>query len=455
MKSVRHQLLAGLLWSALATAAAAGLVLYRQAHHEATELADLQLRQMADGLPARLTSQLERPVPGEPEEALFVQVWDMQGRALYRSDGAPPLAPQDTGFHTLNAGGGDWRVYTARGPRRLVQVAQADSVRAVLAWHLTWRIIWPLLLFVPFFGLLVYSVVGRALRPLERLALAVAGRSPTSLQPLAADVLSPELQPIVAALNDLFERIEQAMATQRQFVADAAHELRSPLTALKLQLQLVERAGDDTARAAAVGKLHQRLDRASHLVRQMLTLARHEAEQAAAPLLPVELRRLAEGAVADHAAAAELRGIDLGLASAARGGLVLGRVDGLAVLLGNLVDNAVRYTGPGGQVDVVVGHEQGRVVLRVSDNGPGVAPAERGRLFDRFYRPEGNQVWGCGLGLAIVKNIADLHGAEIVLATGLHGRGLSVSVVFPPLPPGGPGPSDTARPAERPPLTVA
>ena len=444
MKSVRHQLLAGLLWSALATAAAAGLVLYRQAHHEATELADLQLRQMADGLPARLTSQLERPVPGEPEEALFVQVWDMQGRALYRSDGAPPLAPQDTGFHTLNAGGGDWRVYTARGAQRLVQVAQADAVRSQLALHLTWRIIWPLLLFVPFFALLVVTVVGRALRPLERLAQAVAGRSPTSLQPLVSDGLSPELQPIVSALNELFGRIELAMVTQRRFVADAAHELRSPLTALKLQLQLVERAGSDGARAAAVGKLHERLDRASHLVRQMLTLARHEAEQAALPLVPVVLHRLAQSVVADHAAAAELRRIDLGLDGATQA-TVAGNADGLAVLLGNLIDNAVRYTQPGGRVDVQVGLAAGRPLLRVSDDGPGVPVAGRDRLFDRFYRLEGNAVWGCGLGLSIVKNIADLHGAEIQLDHGLAGRGFSVTVLFPAPPPAQRGGMDTVN----------
>jgi two-component system OmpR family sensor kinase len=431
MRSIRQQLLIGLAGAGLVTALAAGAVLYRQAHHEATELADLQLRQMADGLPLQLGAHLELPEPGEPEEVLFVQIWDDQGLRLYQSDGAPPLPRQLPGFHSAPAGGDEWRVYTAQGKGRVVQVSQADAVRATLAFDLTWRIFWPLLLFVPFFGALVYIVVGRVLRPLERVAQAVAGRSPTSLAPLESARLSPDLQPIVGALNTLFEQIDQAMTAQRQFVADAAHELRSPLTALKLQLQLVERATDDGARGAAIGKLHERLDRASHLVRQMLTLARHDADRHREQLEPVDLHLLAQRTVTDHAAAAELRAIDLGLDAASRPVTVHGNADGLGVLLGNLVDNAARYTQAGGQVDVHVGAEQGRGLLRVSDNGPGVPAAERERLFDRFYRPEGNQAWGSGLGMSIVKNVADRHGAEIRLGAGLGGRGFSVTVLFP------------------------
>jgi two-component system OmpR family sensor kinase len=434
MRSIRQQLLIGLFWAGLVTSLAAGAVLYRQAHHEATELADLQLRQKADGLPLQLGARLEKAVPGEPGEALFVQVWDAQGGPLYQSDGTPLLPRQMAGFHDAVAGGMEWRVYTAQGQGRVVQVSQSDAVRSGLAFALTWRIIWPLMLFVPFFGVLVYVVVGRALRPLERVALAVAGRSPSALQPLEAGGLSPDLQPIVDALNTLFAQIEQAMTAQRQFVADAAHELRSPLTALKLQLQLVERADDDAARLAAIGKLHTRLDRASHLVRQMLTIARHDADRNHVRLETVDLHQLAQRAVADHAVVAELRAIDLGLDADSQPVAVHGSADGLGVLLNNLVDNAARYTPAGGQVDVHVGAEDGHVVLRVSDNGPGVPAAERERLFDRFYRPEGNQAWGSGLGLSIVKNVADRHGADIRLGDGLNGQGLSVTVVFPAAP---------------------
>jgi two-component system OmpR family sensor kinase len=219
------------------------------------------------------------------------------------------------------------------------------------------------------------------------------------------------------------------MTTQRNFVADAAHELRSPLTALKLQLQLVERATTDEARALSLAKLDERLDRTTHLVRQLLSLARHETTLAAVQRKPVDLGRLLESVVADHSTLAESRNIDLGIESPCQ--LVIDAdEDSLRVLLNNLVDNALRYTQEGGRVDLQAGHENGRPVLRVRDNGPGVPLEYRDRLFDRFFRPDGQQAWGAGLGLSIVRNIVDHHQAEIVLGDGLEGRGLSVAVIF-------------------------
>jgi two-component system OmpR family sensor kinase len=433
MRSIRWRLLLGLFWAALATGLAATAIVYQKAHREATELADLQLRQFALALPARLTPHLEAPVADEPEEVVFIRVWNARGQLEYASDGAPPFARQPaTGFASLTAGDDGWRVYSFNGTGRSVQVSQPDRVRLRLAAHLAWRVIVPLALFLPFFAGLAYVVVGHALRPLERMAQAVAGRSPSALQPLELEQMSPELQAIVAAVNTLLAQIDQAMTAQRRFVADAAHELRSPLTALKLQLQLAERATGEAARDSAFAKLHERLDRASHLVRQMLTLARHETTSGpGARLAAVDLDALARRAVSDHSALADSRGIDLGMTGEGQVVTVTGDTDGLSVMLGNLVDNAVRYTGSGGQVDVWAGISEGRPSLRVCDNGPGVAMAERGRLFDRFYRPDGNTVWGCGLGMAIVKNVADLHGAEIRLGDGLGGRGFGVLVLFP------------------------
>jgi two-component system, OmpR family, sensor kinase len=271
--------------------------------------------------------------------------------------------------------------------------------------------------------------VSRALRPLDRLAQSVVGQSATALQPIDAAALPPELQPVVLALNVLMGRFEAALAAQRTFVADAAHELRSPLTALKLQLQLVERATDDASRRTALAKMHERLARGSHLVQQLLSLARHEAALEAAQLVPVDLGQLLATAVADHSDLADSRGIDLGV-EAPVSLLIEGDREGLRVLLNNLVDNALRYTQRGGRVDLQSMREQGQVLLRVKDNGPGVAREHRARLFDRFFRPDGNQVWGCGLGLSIVRNIADHHGAEVRLGDGDDGRGFSVTVLF-------------------------
>jgi two-component system OmpR family sensor kinase len=274
-------------------------------------------------------------------------------------------------------------------------------------------------------------VVGAALRPLERLALAVRGRSASALQPLDTGGLPPELLPIAESLNSLLTKIDSAMSAQRNFVADAAHELRSPLTALKLQLQLAERAGDEAARAESFRKLHERLDRSTHLVHQLLTLARHEQTQAPPPRMRCDLLALAQTVVSDHAIHAETKGIDLGIADGASSMVAQVHVEGFKVMLSNLVDNALRYTQAGGQVDVAVGSEHGRPCLRVSDNGPGVPPDERARLFDRFYRPDGNALWGCGLGMSIVKNVVDGHGAEIELSSNPHGTGLVVTVRLP------------------------
>jgi two-component system OmpR family sensor kinase len=234
---------------------------------------------------------------------------------------------------------------------------------------------------------------------------------------------------MVRALNDLLARLGQALEAQREFVADAAHELRTPLTALKLQLQLAERAEPGAAQAAAFERLHRRLDRASHLVEQLLALARQEPALEEAAREEVDLAQLAREVVAEYDALAETRSIDLGVEvdSQAR---VLGRRDGLRAMLGNLVDNALRYTPAGGRVDVIVGAVDGRPSLRVADTGPGIPPEQREHVFDRFHRGGDADTPGTGLGLAIVKRVAERHGATVRLLDGPGGRGLEVRVAF-------------------------
>jgi two-component system OmpR family sensor kinase len=224
------------------------------------------------------------------------------------------------------------------------------------------------------------------------------------------------------------------MQTQREFVADAAHELRTPLTALQLQVQLARRARSDEERQAAFADLEAGLKRATHLVQQLLTLARQEPEAADEPPRTVDLAALAAQVVGEYAPLAATRGIDLGLAHADAVS-VFGHDASLRALLANLVDNAVRYTPGGGQVDVTVRHDGDRAVLAVRDTGPGVPAEERERVFDRFYRREGTGVDGSGLGLAIVKAIAERHGATIALEDGPGGKGLVVRISLPAIRP--------------------
>jgi two-component system OmpR family sensor kinase len=427
MKTIRQQLLIGLLCATLACVLGAGTALYRSLLAETNELADLQLRQLAVALPGGAPESSH-----DPEEAFVLQVWNSSGALDMTSDGGlAPLPRYDVqGYRDVIWNDAAWRLYGQELGGRYVQVAQPQAARDHLARHMAWRAGRPLLAIAVIFALLVLAVVGRALRPLYRLAEAVGDQSATALRPIDATGMAPDLRPVVVALNGLMSKFEEALAAQRTFVADAAHELRSPLTALKLQLQLAERAGTATERAQALAKLHERLDRASHLVQQLLSLARHESEKGAAQLQPVDVGALLASVVADHSALADSRDIDLGVEDSAP--LVLqAEREGLRVLLNNLVDNALRYTQRGGRVDLLTGMEQGKPFLRVRDNGPGVAPEHRARLFDRFFRPDGNEVWGCGLGLSIVRNIASHHHADIRLDDGEHGKGLSVTVLFP------------------------
>jgi two-component system OmpR family sensor kinase len=293
----------------------------------------------------------------------------------------------------------------------------------------------PLLAVLPVLGLLIWVIIARGLQPLERVAAAVSRRSPTQLEPLAERDLPREVQPLVQALNGLLLRLGQTLAAQRTFIADAAHELRTPLTAVHLQAQLAERATTDAERRKALADLKSGLERATRLSEQLLTLARAEpgVDGGEVTSQAIDLAVLAREVIEELAPLAAHRGIDLGL-SEAREARVRGDREALRTLLSNLVDNALRYTGAGGRVDVATGPDGERVALLVRDNGPGIAPEERTRVFDRFYRgpPAGDAgVRGSGLGLAIVKRIADRYGATIELGPGIDGVGLGVSVRFP------------------------
>ena len=432
MTTIRRQLLLWLLGGMLVCTLAAGLAMYLKVSEETSELFDYQLREVAASLPPSFSAAQPEPGEHDPEEDIVVQVWDGTGRRVYASH--PGLALprlQQEGFRTLREGETLWRVFGETRHGRFVQVAQDLSAREELVFGVAARSLLPFLALIPLLAALIGIVVGRSLAPLQRVARAVERRSAAALQPLSTAGIPPELLPMVQALNDLLGRLEHALEAQRAFVAEAAHELRTPLTALKLQLQLAERAEPGPAQAAAFARLHQRLDRATHLVAQLLALARQEPPLEEGAREDVDLVRLAREAVADFDALAESRGIDLGV-EVESGATVRGQRDGLRTMLGNLVDNALRYTPAGGRVDVIVGTEAGRPVLRVADSGPGIPLEERERVFDRFHRGEQATAPGTGLGLAIVQRVAERHGAAVRLADGPGGRGLEARIIFTP-----------------------
>jgi two-component system OmpR family sensor kinase len=260
---------------------------------------------------------------------------------------------------------------------------------------------------------------------------ALRRRRPDDVEPVAVDGLPDEVRPVAEALNDLLARLRAALGRERAFLADAAHELRTPLTALDLQAQAVVDARDDD-RDAAIGRLRAGVARVARLVEQLLALAREQ--DGVAPLaVPVDLDELLRRTVADFVPLAEAAGIDLGI-EAAEAVRVSGDADALRRLLGNLLDNAVRYTPAGGRVDVVVARETGpppRAVVAVTDSGPGIPADQRERVFDRFHRVPGTAATGSGLGLSLARSIAGRHGGQVELEDGPGGRGLRAVLRLP------------------------
>jgi two-component system OmpR family sensor kinase len=430
-----------LLGIALAVAIAA-MGTYWRARDEANELFDYQLKEMA----ASLTDAPFAAVPagagaiGTGSDAMVVQIWDRNGVQLFLSQPHRVL-PQNAqlGFTTVATENGPWRVFSTLAAGQVVQIAQPMSARRELAASMALRTIVPLLAVLPFLAILIGFTIARGLKPLERVAAAVARRSPALLEPLPETNLPREVQPLVGALNNLLSRLAHTLDAQRAFVADAAHELRTPLTAVHLQAQLAERATTDSERAAALTELKGGLDRATRLVEQLMTLAREEPGVAEARNAIVDLAALAREVVADLAPLAGAKSIDLGLSSSVSRKLSADQ-DALRTLISNLVDNAIRYTPSGGRVDVALVEEAFDTALSVRDSGPGIAVADRERVFDRFYRGSGSgAVRGSGLGLAIVKRIADRHRASVELGAGIDGRGLGVTVRFPQPIPASPG----------------
>jgi two-component system, OmpR family, sensor kinase len=436
VSSLRARLLAWLLGGVLVVGIGGGLVVYRNALKEADAFFDYHLKETALLLRDQPVEYLlPPPLPsGTSAYDFFVQIWTIDGEHIYTSPRPNVVLPNFTtlGFSTVATSSGQWRVYGTESLTKVVEVAQPMNVRRQQAAQLAIRTLAPFAVLVPVLGLIVWLAVGHALQPLQRLAKAVKARRVNALEPLSDARLPDEVRPLVGSLNDLLVRLTAALDRERAFMADAAHELRTPLTALHLQLGALARAGTEAERSEAMGKLSEGVQRAIRLVEQMLALARQEprAEPAHTRFALDELGR---EIVAELVPLADARHIDLGIAEA-QSVFVRGERDAVATLIRNLVDNAVRYTPTGGRVDVTVKCSPtlpAQALVRVVDDGPGIAPEERERVFDRFYRKPGTRSPGSGLGLAIVKAIAVAHGATVELGEGQDGRGLAVTVAFP------------------------
>ena len=431
--SIRRRLLVALLGALLGAGIIAAIATYASARGEVDALLDEELRQIALSLRDHAQIDLQRlqRASDDPELRALVQIWDPAFDRPYSSRAIDPLPRLSAeGFATVEHDGRSWRVYATRSGKQVVQVAQPTALRAELAARSAGRLLLPVVIVLPFLGLLGWWIVGRGLAPLAVVAQTLSQRDPTSLQPIAVDRLPIEVRPLVESLNALLQRLDESLDTQRRFAADAAHELRTPLTALTLQIQLAARAESLEERAIALDRMEQGVRRATRLVQQLLTMARLDPEAAQKPAALTDLAALATAVADELRPLAAQKSIVLDV-DARTPAWVLGQDDALRILLTNLVDNAIRYSPTSGRVNVSVQSVAGTVQLIVQDTGPGIPADERERVFDRFYRGRDASVGGSGLGLAIVRQIAGLHGGSITLSAVDAGSGTQALATFP------------------------
>lgn len=346
----------------------------------------------------------------------------------------PAAERAEAGFRDIRLDGYRWRLYTLHDPVRGVTIragerydSRHDIIRALLLDHAL-----PLLIGLPLIALLVGWAVQRGLRPLERLAQTLAARPPGAREPITLASAPSELRPVLDALNEQLGRLEDALERERRFSADVAHELRTPLTTSLISVESAMAGAHTADGAAALGHAQQALVLLARRVEQLLMLARLEAGAAAGGRASVDLRTVAEAVIDELTPLLSASPAELSLRSPGEPVRVSGFSAGLAALMRNLVENALRHVPDGGRVQLAIGEDGEGAYIEVTDDGPGIPPERRAEVFARFHRDDGSRGDGYGLGLSIVQRVAQLHGAGIALLDAPWGRGLRVRVCFGP-----------------------
>lgn len=373
-----------------------------------------------------------QPITGQ---RFHFQVWDQEGKVQLQSSDQLDSTLRDVplGFSDQVINNNDWRTYSTydRNQKVKIIVAELYTIRRELADDIARSNANILLITYPIFGVLVWFIISVALRSVTRVTNEISNRASTFLEPVQLTEIPVEIKPLVAELNQLFIRLKLAFERNKRFAADAAHELRTPLAALKTHVQVALRADDEADRTKALQKVIESVDRSSHVVAQLLILSRLGEEERLTDIKPVDLHKLATEIIAYLAMHAIEKDVDIELGLPPSDPVVIGNDTAIGILIRNIVDNAIRYTPPGGEVKISLVDTGKKIIFRVTDTGAGIPPELRERVFERFYRILGTKASGSGLGLAIVSQIAKLHRAEITLSTPPNGVGLQFDVAFP------------------------
>ena len=432
MYSIRDRLLWTFCIALLLAGVAATYMTFISARSEADRFLDTELQQIALSLSLNTDGTIPQMLSVDTdEEHIVIQIQNAASGKTHLSSALPtpfPI-PSMEGFANIRHEGQTWRIFILKTDSVSIITAQPTDIRVKLAFNSALHILQPLVLLLPFLIVAVWLLVGQGLASLNRTAKIVSTRSSTSLEPLPVNGLPVEVKQLVLALNELLARLEQSVESQKRFASDAAHELRTPLTALKLQVQLAERAKTDEARQKAFTRLHAGIDRATGLVQQLLVIARLDPDAHKKPFVTVNLAAVVKSVADELAVLAQQKNISI--ETDADSISVAGMEDALKLLITNLTDNAIRYTQNEGRILLSVKQQDKVAVIKVSDNGPGIAQQERERVFDRFYRALGTKAQGHGLGLAIVKRIVEIHHGTICVEDGLDGKGTTMRITLP------------------------
>lgn len=446
MSAARFSMRRFLLVSLVGAISGLGLLVtaavYRQAFHEVEELFDAQLAQNGRLLSLILSTQTGSMDPfvlphtgagHKYERYVSVQRFSARGDLLMSTIAMPsePLAPFEAGLSRRRHGDRIWHVFAQQLPDRgWLLVGEEEHVREELAREIALVMVAPYLLAVPLVLLLVWLALGRGMRPLATLAQIVSRRDDQRLDPIETGIAVEELAPLVTALNELFARVRDAMAREQRFTADAAHELRTLLAVLKLHAENARFLTDPQERQASLDSLQQGVDRATHMVAQLLALARLDpAADSPAGVQVTPVAPVCRQVLADLAPEAERRGQQLGASMDEHCQVALPAA-ALDILMRNLVNNALAYGPEGGGVDIEVTAAGPMVRLAVSDDGDGISPESAGRVCERFYRGH-TDVAGAGLGLSIVSRLVELAGGTLRFSARSAGQRASVVVELP------------------------
>ncbi len=368
-------------------------------------------------------------------QKFFFQVWDKNNKLIMHSTTDQKMILKDAplGFSDQLIHNNDWRIYSVMGKNGNIKIVVAElyNLRRELGDDIAQSNANILLITYPVFGILVWFIISLALRSITRVTNEISNRASTFLEPVQTTEIPIEIKPLVAELNELLLRLKLAFERNKRFSADAAHELKTPLAALKTHVQVAQKAGNQSERSKAMQNVIESVDRSSHVVSQLLTLSRLGEEESLTDLKPFNLHKLATEIVAYLAPHALEKNIEIELLPSPKNPIILGNDTAIGILIRNIVDNAIRYTPHDGAVKIGIRSNATEVTFSVSDTGNGIPIELRERVFERFFRILGTQASGSGLGLAIVSQIAKLHHGVIRLSTPSNGQGLQFDVTFP------------------------